>query len=264
MSSSRSACQAREAIAAIATSARAAATSPIVTWIEDDGDEMRHVASSAVAIAGSTSWSRTSADRSLGARPPVLDPDDVVGEPPRLLHVVRDDHGRDRRPGAQALERRLDRVACGLVERRGGLVEEQDPGVERERSRQHDALLLADRELGGVAVLERRVEAGQLEAAARVEAVAGEARPVGDVVVDRAVDQRRELGNEADLAAERQGVALADVLALVDDRARSGSASRLSSLSSVDLPLPEGPTTELAPTGNRALRSRSTSFPERA
>jgi hypothetical protein len=127
-----------------------------------------------------------------------------------------DNDGRDRGPRSQAAQRGLDSVPGRLVERRGRLVEEQDARIERKRPRQHHPLLLPDRQLGGIAILEGRIEPGQLEAAERVEAVAGESRPVSDVVVDGAVDQGGQLRHEADLAAQLERITLSHVLPLVD------------------------------------------------
>src|SRR5436853_7398911 len=50
----------------------------------------------------------------------------VVGHPGRLLHVVGDDDDRDL--GADLPDRLLDALGGGRVERRAGLVHEQDPG----------------------------------------------------------------------------------------------------------------------------------------
>ena len=60
---------------------------------------------------------------------------------------------------AQLGQRGLDRVARVLVERRGRLVEQEHPRLERQGAREHHALLLADREPVGVAVARSRVRA---------------------------------------------------------------------------------------------------------
>jgi hypothetical protein len=128
---------------------------------------------------------------------------------------VRDNHQRDRGPGAQPVQRPLHRVPRRLVQRRGRLIEEQDARLQCEGTRQHHPLLLTDRESGGIPVLERGVEPRQLEAASRVEAVTGQAWAVGDVVVDAALHQSRQLRHQADLAAKLQRVVLAHVRTLV-------------------------------------------------
>ena len=63
----------------------------------------------------------------------------------------------------------------GDVERRDGLVGDQDLGLERERARDRDALALAARELARVGVERARRQPDEVEqlAAARVDAGAG-------------------------------------------------------------------------------------------
>ena len=85
-----------------------------------------------------------------------------------------------------------------LVERRGRLVEQQHLGLERERAREHHALLLAHREPRGVAIGEARVEPGQLERPARRSTSSPQqARAEADVLGDRARQRRRQLRHEA-------------------------------------------------------------------
>ena len=57
---------------------------------------------------------------------PRLEPDHPVAEPARLLGVVADEDDRDLQLAPQLGQRRLDRVAGGVVEGRGRLVEQQD------------------------------------------------------------------------------------------------------------------------------------------
>src|SRR5437870_1391205 len=75
--------------------------------------------------------------------------DDAVGHPPRESHLVRDDDHR------HAVLREVghdvkDFVDHLRIERRGGLVEEHDLRLHRQRTRDRDALLLAAREVRGV------------------------------------------------------------------------------------------------------------------
>ena len=119
-------------------------------------------------------------------------------------------------------ERLLDRPGGLGVERRGRLVEQQHPRVERQRPGEHRPLLLADRELRALALGEARVEPGEVEQALDVGLAPGELGGEADVVGDRALEQRRQLRDEHDLAPQLERVALADVGAAVADRARLG------------------------------------------
>ena len=123
-------------------------------------------------------------------------------------------------PLAQVQERRLDRAAGLLVERRGRLVEQQHPRLERQRPRQHRALLLADRELAAIALGERGVEPGEVEQARDVGLAPGELGGEADVVLHRPLEQRRQLRHQADLAPQLERVALAHVRALVANHPR--------------------------------------------
>src|SRR3954453_11370861 len=80
---------------------------------------------------------------------PSLDLHRPRGQALRLRAVVGDEH--DRHALAQLAERALDLVASVLVQRRGRLVEQQHLRLERQRARQHHALLLADRQLRRIA-----------------------------------------------------------------------------------------------------------------
>ena len=103
------------------------------------------------------------------------------------------------------------------VERRGRLVEEQDAGLERERPGEHRPLLLADREPRASRLGEGAVEPGELEQPLDIRLAAGELGAEADVVGDGALEQRRQLRHQADLAAQLEHVALADVGAAVED-----------------------------------------------
>ena len=70
-------------------------------------------------------------------------------------------------PLAQVQEGRLHRATSVVVESRGGLVEQQDPRLQRQRPRQHRPLLLSHRELAAVACGEARRRGRRGRAAGR-------------------------------------------------------------------------------------------------
>ena len=124
------------------------------------------------------------------------------------------------------------------VERRGRLVEQQHPGLERQRPRQHHPLLLAHRELRGVALGELGVEPGELEQPARRRARGRRARrrsgcsrrPSPRAAPAAAAPGRPRAAARAGRARGRRRPG--------SEPARSGSASRSSSRSKVDFPCP--------------------------
>jgi hypothetical protein len=135
---------------------------------------------------------------------------------------VGDEDDRDLQLPPQLRQRRLDRVAGGVVEGRGRLVEQEDVGPLRQRPGQHRPLLLADRELGDVPLGVRRVEAGEAQTARRVELLPGEAGGVSEVRLDRPLQQRRQLRDQGDLAAQGERVVAGERLAAVGDLAAVG------------------------------------------
>jgi len=144
-----------------------------------------------------------------------------------LLHVVRDDN--DSVAGLELVDQLLDALRRDRVERRGGLVHQQDLGLHRERARDAQPLLLSPRERqrGGVQPIldlvpqRRRLEA-RLDASAQLFARTGEPvdpQAVGDVVENRFRKRVRALEDHPDAAAQidhvhRRGV---DVLAVDGD-----------------------------------------------
>ena len=92
--------------------------------------------------------------------------------------------------------------------------------LEGERAGQHRPLLLADRELRGVALGERRIEPGEVEQPSRVGLSPGAAAREGDVVGDRPLEQGRQLRHQADLAPQLERIERANVLAPVEHRPR--------------------------------------------
>ena len=115
-------------------------------------------------------------------------------------------------------ERLLDRPRGLRVERRGRLVEQQHPRLERQRPGEHRPLLLADRELRA-ARARRSSASSPARSSSRSTSGSRPARLGGeaDVVGDRALEQRRQLRHQHDLAAELERVAVADVGAPVAD-----------------------------------------------
>ena len=161
--------------------------------------------------------------RPLRDRTPGLDPDQPVRHPPRLREVVGDEHERDLEPLAAARAaspRRAGRVSASSAE--VGSSSSSTRRLERERPREHRPLLLADREPRAVA----RGERGSRPARSSSRSTSG-SRPASSAAkrmlsVDGPLEQRGELGNQADLAAQRERVALAHVGAAVADGSRLG------------------------------------------
>ena len=67
---------------------------------------------------------------------------DVAGEPAHLAEIVRGHHDLDA-GSRRAQHDLLDAAGRGRIEARGGLVEQQDFGIARQRARQRQPLLLA-------------------------------------------------------------------------------------------------------------------------
>jgi hypothetical protein len=158
---------------------------------------------------------------------PGLEHDDLVAQQERLLDVVGDEHDRLPEIGLQLQQLPLQLPPDDGVDRAEGLVHEQDVRVRCERPGHAHALLLAARELAGVAAAEGRIEPDALEQARRRRARrasgrAGEDRH-GDHVVDHgAVRQEAPvLHDVADRTAQLDRVALAHIAA-VDEHAPRG------------------------------------------
>src|SRR4051794_33320767 len=136
-----------------------------------------------------------------------------VGHARRLLHVVRDDD--DRVALLELGDELLDLQRGDRVQRRAGLVHQDHLGLDRDRARDAQALLLATREAHArraQAVLDLFPQAGAAQRALDplVEPVAadtGQPQPGGDVVVDRHRGERVWLlEDHADQAAHRHDV----------------------------------------------------------
>ena len=124
-----------------------------------------------------------------------------------------DDDQRSRQTGPQFEQRAVDRVAGSLIQRRRRFVKEQDNRLQRQRSRWHHALLLADRQSPRGSLGERAVEAGEPERPLDVTVVTAEPRTVAHVLANRARQQRRQLRHETNLATQREHVIVANVSA---------------------------------------------------
>src|SRR5262245_30904125 len=152
----------------------------------------------------------------------------------RLLHVVR--HDRDRVATAQLVDQLLDLGGGDRVEGRARLVHQDDLGIDRDRPRDAQALLLAARERSPrllQALLDLLEEPGAHEArlhdlvqlrAARRQTV--DPGAVGHVVVDGLREGVRLLEDHADARAQLDDVEprAVDRLAVELDRARHPAA----------------------------------------
>src|ERR687896_2095364 len=147
----------------------------------------------------------------------------LVGHARRLLHVVRDDH--DRVLALQVHHEVLDLPGGDRVERRAGLVHQDHVGLDREATRDAEALLLAARHAEGVGlesvldlVPERGVAERALDDLVHAALHPEHARAEGDVVVDRLGERVRLLEDHADPLAHLDRVDLlrVEVLAVVE------------------------------------------------
>ena len=118
--------------------------------------------------------------------------------------------------GLQAQELVLQALAVDRVDRAERLVHEHQRRVGGERAGHADALALAARELGGIAVAQRAFEPDEVEQG--VDALgdprarpAEQARHRRDVLADRLVREQPDLLDDvADLAPQLGGIAVAD------------------------------------------------------
>src|SRR5438876_1293984 len=90
---------------------------------------------------------------------------DVIGEVAHDGEIVRDEDQRGAPGGLQFPEQIDDRRLDRDVERRDGLVRDDDVGIARQRARDRDPLLLASRQLAGLAPRQLRRELHDLEQA---------------------------------------------------------------------------------------------------
>ena len=132
-----------------------------------------------------------------------------VADAAGLLHVVGDDD--DRVVVLQVVHQVFDPRRRDRVERRAGLVHQDDLGLDGQRPGDAEPLLLAAGELQARAVelvLDLVPEGGAAERAldqlVHVAPVAVDPRPPGDVVVDALGERVRLLEDHADPAAQRR------------------------------------------------------------
>src|SRR5580658_1971299 len=165
----------------------------------------------------------------------------VVGAARRLLHVVR--HNGDAIVGLELSDEFLDALRRDRIERRGGLVEEQDLRLDGDGARDAETLLLAAREREpALAELvldlfpERRAPQrlfdALVERAGREPLVEADAE--SDIVVNRHREGRRLLEYHADLCAQQVQIlsGLEDVAA-IDQHLAGGALSRIELIDAV-------------------------------
>ncbi len=162
---------------------------------------------------------------------PVVDTEErgAVGDARGLLHVVRDDH--DRVALLQRLRQLLDGQRRHRVQGRGRLVEQQHVGLDGDRPRDAQPLLLATGQaerarLQSVLDLvpQRRAAQRLLDALIQPRAHAEVARRPGDVVVDRLRERIRLLEDHPDAPPHLDAVGLrpVEVVAVVEHLAGQG------------------------------------------
>ena len=181
--------------------------------------------------------------------PPRVHDDDLVGERDRR-EAVGDDEGRP--AGHRLAQAALDRRLGGRVDRRGRVVEDQDPRVGDQRPGDRDALALPAGERqaaladdGLVAVGQRLDEVVRLRpAGGELDLLAGRVRPrVGDVLGDawRRTGSCRRRRRRSGRAARRRRPT-AGRRRRRGSRPSVGSYRRASSATRLVLPEPVGPT----------------------
>ena len=192
----------------------------------------------------------------------VVEDHDLLGDLHRLLLVVRDEHRRHVDLVVQAAQPGAQLLAHRGVERAEGLVEQQHPRLHRQRARQRHALALAAGELRRVAVGEA-VEAAPARAARRrapdlLLGPLADRQPERDVVAHGHVLERRR---SAGRRSRRRGAAAATAVASsppITTRPRRAPRGPAMMRSSVDLPLPLGPSSAVSePSGTSSETSSS-------
>ncbi len=183
--------------------------------------------------------------RRADLRDPALVHDrDAARERHRLVLVVgHDDEGRAELV-LQVRQLELRVLAQLLVERRERLVEQQQLRALDQRARERDALLLAARELVGLALRERP----ELHQRQHLRDALADLRrrhalllqPVGDVLLDRHVREQR-VGLEHQVDRPLVGRHVGHVDAVDEDPPDVGCSKPASIRSSVVLPQPEPP-----------------------
>ena len=80
---------------------------------------------------------------------PLVQDDDTIGVPGRVLALVRADHDGHTQVLIEVAEHRKDLLCTDRVQLRGRLVQHQDRGTHHQAGRDHQPLLLPAREMGG-------------------------------------------------------------------------------------------------------------------
>ena len=180
---------------------------------------------------------------------------DAVCERKRLGHVVRDVDGRLPDGAKELAELGHEPVVEGAIERAERLVEKEHPGRRGERAGEGDTLALASGERPDRAVLApcraRRARAA-LRPAPRSWPLADRLHPQAEADVCGDVAMREErvvLEHEADASPVRWNARERAAVEL--DRPRSSGWSPAIARSSVDFPLPLGPSTADRPCPRR-------------
>ncbi len=151
-----------------------------------------------------------------------------MGDPPDHRHLVRDHQDREAQLALDAGEQVEDRRGGLRVERRGRLVGQQHLGFGRQRARDADALLLAARQLGRIAValvgqadhVEQRLDAAPDAGTVGAEDLEGQRHVVEDGARGQQVEVLEDHADRAARRPQRPLVERADVDAVDDDPAR--------------------------------------------
>jgi len=148
----------------------------------------------------------------------------MVGDFAGAVHIVGDDDAGDTQFGTEFIDQLIDAVRADGIQPGGGLVIQDDAGLEHDGAGEGDAFALSARELGGELVLDT-FEVDQFEGVAdflqsfrRGERGVFDERE-GDVVGDaHGIKESGELEKKADLQANRDQIALAELVdALIFD-----------------------------------------------
>ena len=146
--------------------------------------------------------------------------EDAVREPIRLVEVVGDEHEAQPEAGAQIAQRRFDGRGRGFVKRRCGLVEQQHGRLQREG----DPLLLTDRERVGGPRPEAGIESCEAQNLGTSADWFASRGPYRTLSAHGALQERRQLRHQPDVAAQCEHVAGPQITAAVANgpRGRAG------------------------------------------
>ena len=186
--------------------------------------------------------------------------------PARLVEVVGDEDERDLEPLAQLEQRLLDRP--GGARRRAPRSARRAAAPRGSSASARASIARCCSPTESRRRRARRSSSSRPASSSRRRDVGVAARELGgeaDVVVDRALEQRRQLRHEHDLAPQLERVALADVARRGSGPSRSpGRRAGRAGAAASTCPSPRARRGRSRPTGSAALSSRSTGFPARA